>query len=255
MADMLEYGDKGPRVKELQRLCNHNTYRRVRRLLEVDGEFGPLTAAAVQGTKFWMGYAKDDIEPVAGDFFMALIKNGTPLPGAYHERRKDRLERVAEGMAEKLLADKTRKRALGYAKADVGTLEAPNNAIKYNSWWTGGDNDGGAYCVRAASYWYAKAGSRAVARGSRWENTDVLLADAKAGRNGVHLVSDPAPGAVFVIDFSGRSDPDHCGVYVKDVGNGSFQSVEANALLANGKQGVGFHTRAYRNCWHMELEK
>jgi len=158
-------------------------------------------------------------------------------------------------MAEKVTADQLRKRALGYAKADVGTLEAPNNAIKYNSWWTGGGNDGGAYCVRAASYWYFKAGSVAVARGSRWENTDVLLADAKAGRNGVHLTADPDPGAVFVIDFDGHSDPDHCGIFVKDLGSGRFQSVEANALLANGKQGVGYHTRAFRNCWHMELEK
>jgi len=255
MPDMLKYGDKGPRVKQLQRLLNHNAYRRPRRLLEVDGEFGPLTAASVQGTKFWCGYAKDDIEPVAADFFFSIITDKEPLPGAYSERRKRRLERVADAKSEEALAARMRVRALGYAKADVGTLEAPDNAIKYNSWWTGGGNDGGAYCVRAASYWYAKAGSSAVARGSRWENTDVLLADAQAGRSGVHLTSDPDPGAVFVIDFDGHSDPDHCGVFVKDLGNGSFQSVEANALLANGKQGVGFHTRAYRNCWHMELEK
>jgi len=255
MPDMLQYGDKGERVKKLQRLLNHNSYRRPRRLLEVDGKFGPLTAASVQGTKFWMGYAKDDIEPVAGDFFLGLITDKVPIPGEYEKRRKARLERVAEGMAEKLLADKLRKRALGYAKADVGTLEAPNNAIKYNSWWTGGGNDGGAYCVRAASYWYAKAGSVAVARGSRWQNTDVLLADAKAGRNGVHLTAEPDPGAVFVIDFDGHSDPDHCGIFVKDLGSGRFRSVEANALLANGKQGVGEHERAYMLCWFMELEK
>jgi len=255
MPEMLKYGSKGEPVKTLQRLLNANSYRRVRRPLDVDGEFGPLTAASVQGTKFWMGYAKGDIEPVAGDFFLGLITDKVPIPGEYAKRRKDRLERVAEGMAEQLLADKLRKRALGYAKADVGTLEAPNNAIKYNSWWTSGGNDGGAYCVRAASYWYAKAGSSAVARGSRWENTDVLLADAKAGRNGVHLTAEPDPGAVFVIDFDGHSDPDHCGVFVKDLGSGRFRSVEANALLANGRQGVGEHERAYMLCWFMEIEK
>jgi len=255
MPDMLQYGDKGERVKVLQRLLNHNAYRHPRRLLEVDGEFGPLTAASVQGTKFWMGYAKPDIEPVAGDVFFGFITDKEPLPGAYSKRRTDRLERVAEGKAEKQAADKMRLRALGHAKADLGIEEGPNNDVKYNRWWCRGANDGGAYCVRAGAFWYYSAGSQAVVRGIRWQNTDMLLADAKAGRYGVHLTSEPDPGCGFDIDFDGRADPDHFGVYVKDLGGGKFQSLEANALLANGKQGVGLHIREYRHCWFIEWEK
>jgi hypothetical protein len=252
---LLKYSSSGREVKELQRLLNANSYRDPKRKLDVDGAFGPLTAASVQGTKFWMGYEKADIEPVAAEFFMSLIREEQALPGAYRERRKARLQQVVDNAGKPGDADKLRLRAVAYAKADVGLYEAPNNAIKYNSWWTGGNNDGGAYCVRAASYWYAKAGSLAVARGSRWENTDAMLADAQAGRNGLHLTSEPQPGCVFVIDFDGHSNPDHCGVFVRDAGSGQFRSVEANALLPSGRQGVGYHVRAYMLCWFIEVER
>jgi len=255
MPDILKYGDKGPRVEAMQRLLNHNSYRKPRKLLEVDGIFGPLTASAVQGTKYWLGYPDGEVTPVAGDKFMAFITAEEPLPGEYRERREARLQKVRDNVGKQVDADKLRVRALGYAKVDVGLYEAPNNAIKYNSWWTGGGNDGGAYCVRAGSYWYAKAGSKAVVRGSRYENTDAMLADAAAGRNGLHLTDDPDPGNGFVIDFDGHSDPDHFGLFVSDQGGGQFRSLEANATLSSGRQGVGYHTREYRHCWFIVVER
>ena len=255
MAIWLKHGDTGPQVKELQRLLNDNRYRKPRRLLEVDGIMGPLTCAAVQSQKFWLGYPKEDIEPVAGELLFALLANKKPLTDDYLQRREARLQNVRDNVGKQVDADKLRVRALACAKADVGRLEAPNNAIVFNTWWCRGGNDGGAYCVRAGSYWYAKAGSKAVARGSRWENTDVMLADAKAGRNGLHLTDEPEPGNGFVIDFSGRSDPDHFGLFVSDQGGGQFRSVEANATLASGRQGVGYHTREYRHCWFIVVER
>ena len=71
----------------------------------------------------------------------------------------------------------------------------------------------------------------------------------------MHLASEALPGMGFVIDFDGRSDPDHFGLYVSGLGGGRFRSLEANATLADGRQGVGYHERAYRNCWFVVFER
>jgi hypothetical protein len=43
----------------------------------------------------------------------------------------------------------------------------------------------------------------------RWANTDAMPADAKAGRNGLHLLDEPLPGSNGVIDVDGYLGPDH----------------------------------------------
>jgi len=254
MSTTLKYGDKGELVKVLQRLLNHNAYRRPRLLLEVDGEFGPLTAGSVQGTKFWMGYAKGDIEPVAGDFFMALIQNGTPLPGDYSTRRKARLANVAENYAEKAALDKMRRRVLARIKGELGTLEQPNNSnhIKYNTYWGWGPVP---YCVIGISWAWLMEGSKAFVRGSRWANTDAMLSDAKMGDHGIHLTNDPDPGCPGVIDFDGHSDPDHAITFVKDNGNGTCETYEFNTRKDSTYiEGVFNKSRPLRNCWWFEVE-
>lgn len=245
----LKYGDKGPLVLKLQRLINRNPYWH-HAPIEEDGEFGPQTAGAVRQEKYWMGYKGENIEPVAGNLFFAYLGGEMALKPDMLERRRKRQQAAKPTPSEKLQA-----RILAYAKKDVGLIEAPNNRVKYNDWWPDGvigdgDNDGGAYCVRAGSYWAAMAGFT----GGRWENTDAFLEDAKRGRHGVHLTSDPYGGVGFVIDWSGHSDPDHYGVYVERLSPVRFRGIEANATLANGRQGVGYHERDVRNCWFIERE-
>jgi hypothetical protein len=209
----------------------------------------------VQQAKYALGYAKDDIRPVAGEPLLGYLTGERKLPPELAARRKARLAKVTGEGALRL-------KALAIARHDVGRLEGPANAIKYNDWWADGtvgdhDNDGGAYCVRAGAYWYHKAGSTAVVRGSRWENTDAFLTDAAAGRNGLHLTSDPRPGNGGVIDWSGRSDPDHWFMFVSWEGGSRarFATLEANATLANGRQGVGYHTREARQSWFVVFER
>jgi hypothetical protein len=249
----LKYGDRGPRVKQLQKLLNDNPYRHAKPL-DVDGDFGPLTAAAVQRTKFWMGYKEENIEPVAGEMLFNLLSGSSKLSPEMLARRAAR-QRLSRPDPTKAL----QARILKSAKQDIGLLETTKNGvhniIKYNDWWTdhlldGDLGDGGAYCVRAGSFWAWEAGFHKCV----WENTDVLLEDAKHGRNRVHLFDEPYPGCGFVIDFSGHSDPDHYGVFVKDNGDGTFTSLEANATLPSGKQGVGYHKRPYAQCWFIERE-
>lgn len=255
MPDLLQYGDRGPRVTALQVALNTSAKFKPARRLAVDGQMGPLTCAAVQQAKYALGYAREDIKPIAGEPLLDYLTGERKLPPEYAERRKRRMALVTGEKA--LRAD-----ALAIARKDVGLLEGASNAIKYNDWWADGvigdhDNDGGAYCVRAGSYWYFKAGSTAVVRGLRWENTDAVLEDAKHGRNGMHLTSDPQSGHGFVIDWSGRSDPDHFGLFIEWLGGTHtlFRSLEANATLENGRQGVGYHTRDARQCWFVAFER
>lgn len=88
----------------------------------------------------------------------------------------------------------------------------------------------------------------------RYEGCSAFLEDAKAGRGGVHLTGDPAPGVGFVMDFDDRAVPDHFGLYVADAGGGLFKSLEANAQIPGG-EGVGYHEREYRHCWFVVFER
>jgi len=283
---MLVYGDTGDAVKRLQRLLNRNRFHTFKTALVVDGQFGPRTGSRVQDVKYWAGYAKDTMRPVAGEHLLGLL--GYPdlvrLSPEEKARRQKRLVKARE-QAKKV---PLRKHILAAAREDVGLLEGPNNRIKFNDWWCDGRNDGGAYCVRAGSYWALKGGCPHVKKGYRWQNTDHLLEDAKHGRNGVHLTSDPQAGNGFVIDWTGHSDPDHYGVVVDPtalgladpvfdtagllsevpehvtverfmaaapLGGSVFASLEANATLSNGRQGVGYHTRNRAQCWFIVWER
>jgi hypothetical protein len=252
MPKFLQYGDKGDRVKEVQRAINANTFHPLKNNLAVDGQMGPRTCSAVHSLKYWMGYDRGDIDPdlkdqIVGKAFMAFIQREKPLPPEYRKRR-DRRKKAAAAAAKK---ESLSKKALSNAIDDLGLHEATNNHIKYNTWWCGGYNDGAPYCVRADSYWYAKAGSRVISPSAgRFQGTDYLLDCAKRGVNGVHLTADPDAGDIMLIDFSGHTDPDHAGLHVS--GN---KTIEGNATDAQGRQGVDYHERPRGNCWFIVVEE
>jgi CHAP domain len=151
-----------------------------------------------------------------------------------------------------------RVRALELARKDLGVGEYPagSNNNKFTQWWGWGPT---AWCVIADSYWYAKAGSKAIIKGKRWAGTDNLLADAKARRYDVHLVADPKPGDIMLIDLEGHVDPDHAGL-VEKVGASTVQTIEGNTWAASGGNqaeggGVFRKTRPRYNCWFIRVEK
>lgn len=250
----LTYGDRGDRVRKLQSDINNNEYHHLVRRLSMDGEFGPSTASAVHNIKYWLGYPELDPDlkdQIAGKFLFDVLEHDRALPPAFKKTRVARTKAWEERRKKLTIAD----RALMAAKEDLGIREKQPNIIKYNEWWNG-QKDHAPYCVRAGSYWNAKGGSKVIdPKKSLFEGTDYFLECAKKGEFGLHLTSDPGPGFSFVIDFNGKSDPDHFGLYVGDNGGGYFRSIEANATLSDGSQGVGYHVRAYRNCWFVEFTK
>lgn len=249
----LQYGDKGPKVKELQKLLNNNKYFHPKKKIVVDGKFGSLTAGLVQRTKYFLGYVKDDIHPVAGDHLLGILTNKITLSAEEKQRRAVRLKQYEERQKQATEQDRRRIRALGIIKEELGTMEAPinSNHIKYTTWWGWGPC---AYCVIGISWAWVKAGSKAFVRGSRWASTDVMLNDAKMGHNGIHLTHDPDPGDPGVIDFDGHANPDHAITFIKDNRNGTCQTYEFNTTK-NGIGGVWNQNRQYKNCWWFEVEK
>jgi hypothetical protein len=247
MADFLKYGAKGERVKELQQLLNHNAYRKPRRLLEIDGIFGPLTSASIQGTKFWLGYPKEDIQPVAGDAIFGYLSDKLPLPGAYAAKRKERQQNLIDNKGKQKDFDLLRLHALEIIKGEIGTLERPNhsNDIQYNDYWGWGNV---AYCVIGVSWAWIKVGSTAFKKGSRWASCTQMLADAKGEGRGLHLTQDPDPGCPGVVDLYGDANPDHCITYIKDNGDGTCSTVEFNTSQ-NGVEGVWNSKRLLKDCW------
>jgi hypothetical protein len=251
MPDMLKYGDKGPRVKELQHLINNNSYYKPRRALVEDGEMGPLTCSAIQQCKHRLGYEKSDIEPVAGDALFGYLTGKVPLPGEYRDRRKARLAKIAASQGtEKAL----RLRALAIIKGELGTLEKPNNSnhIKYNDFWNWGPVP---YCMIFIAWSWLKAGSKAFVKGSRWAGCREMLADAKAGGHGIHLTNDPDPGCPGVVNIYGDARPDHAITFVKDNGDGTCETYEGNTSKDGTYiQGVFNKTRLLKDAWWFTVE-
>lgn len=244
----LKYGDRGPRVKALQRLLNDNWAFKLQRKLVVDGEFGTLTAAAVQKAKYWLGYQQENNLPVAGEILMGLLDESHPLKSEMEARRKKRLAPKPQSPADAL-----RLKALDIIRGELGTLEKPVNSdhIKYNEWWGWGRV---AYCVIGVSWSWVKAGSKAFVKGARWANTDAMLSDAMNNRHDLHLTNNPKPGCPGVIDWEGHSNPDHAITFVKDNGDGTARTIEFNARK-DGVGGVWNQTRPLRQCWWFSVER
>lgn len=244
----LSYGDHGPQVKTLQRLLAGSRFGNFHPG-PIDGQFGPRTASAVQRAKRALGYQRRDVQPTAGHPLVAYLRGEKNLGPAMKVRRAARLAARARRRKERSKQAVMRLRALAIIKGELGTMERGENVIKYNAWWGWGAV---AYCVIGISWAWVKAGSKSFARGARWANTDAMLADAKAGRNGLSLESDPLPGTPGVIDFDGHADPDHAITYLRGNGDGTCETVEFNAV-GQGIEGVVRKDRPLRNCWWFEV--
>jgi hypothetical protein len=238
----LKRGSRGRRVVILQEALKANPYGHFA-CGAVDGAFGARTAAAVHEAKWWLGYRRGRCTTSAGHVLLAILQGRRHLTAPQAIRRRVRQRRADQ--------QPLRLKALERARKDVGLVEGPDNDIVYTRWWGWRM----PYCVVALTYWYAQVGSKTAAKlkGTlEGCNTDYLLRAAFAGKHGLRVVSSPRPGDVGVIDWDGHIDPDHA-LMVVDVHADLVRTLEANATLDSGKQGVGYHTRPRRNCWFIRV--
>lgn len=183
----------------------------------VDGDYGPVTAAAVKSAKYWVGYPTSACDRVFGQTLYEYLRpnDWKPLPAAYRDRRAQRIAAATKTPGMK---------ALAFAVNEIGNHESPagSNDSKYGQWY--GFN-GVPWCAIFESYCFAFSGHPSY----RYAACEQIYADAAAGRNGLKLVWSPIPGDVGIFNLHG--DPfAHTSFFERwiDETAGSFSDVGGN---------------------------
>jgi len=195
-------------VTELQSLLNHHGAE-----LAVDGDFGPLTEAAVRDFQVEKGLSVDGIvgPQTKGALYGVVSPPPSPPPGG--------------GAAN----------MLNVAAAEVGTIEGSTRANSYGAAvGLSLSTSNYAWCATFVS-WVAKQTGA-----TSYRNSYVVgwVRQARAGAYGLSVTSSPRPGDIVAFDWNGGLDfndgKEHIGI-VRSVNGSSFTTVEGNT----GKPGGG----------------
>jgi hypothetical protein len=222
---------KGDDVLHLQKLLKSNiAHIDYMPDAQPDGEFGTLTAQAVRRAEYWFGYPT----PVqsCGTILPAYLDGSKKLPLNQRLRRAARLRRARAEAALPL-----RAKAFHEALKHVGTTEQPpgSNLNPFGKWY---GYNGVPWCAEFMSYCYSVAGSKNVKRLARWAYCPFIVADARAGRNGLTVTKNPQQGDIVLYDWDNDGVADHVGLFDKWVVQGSsFASVEGNTSPTNASNG------------------
>jgi hypothetical protein len=81
----------GTDVRALQMTMHKNVFGQDFYRFPVDGVFGPITAHRTAASKWWIGYALENVLPSAGQLLMDYLSGRQPLPADMLARREARL--------------------------------------------------------------------------------------------------------------------------------------------------------------------
>jgi len=191
-----------------------------------DGVYGPLTAQAVYRAKYWLGYRKPDQE--AGELLTRLLKGEQKPSPAMRARAAVRQKRKK--------AVPLRVKALKNLTAHLGEKEFPpgSNRVPWASIWYGVI---GPWCAMSVTRAYVDAGSKTFKRGQRYAYVPYIVGDARAGRNGLTLTTNPQPGDLVCYDWERNGIADHVGLFEKWTGQSTFEAIEGNTAVGNDSNG------------------
>lgn len=150
--------------------------------------------------------------------------------------RKDGIYFKTQNMENKILK---------IAMLEVGNKEFPvnSNKSKYGKWF---GYDGVAWCAMFVSYCYYNAGL--PLKGVGYTKG---FAGCQSGfahwRDSGEITKTPISGDIVLFDWNKDGRYDHTGIFIKDLGNGKFQSIEGNTAIGNDSNGgeVMVRERAY----------
>jgi peptidoglycan hydrolase-like protein with peptidoglycan-binding domain len=204
-----------------------------------DGQFGPLTGAAVHRAKHALGYKDRKINNVFDDaLYQYLSGKAKPTTGM-----KLRAAARARKTADASTASAKRWALLKLAKSQVGETEHPANSnwSKFSHWY----GMQGPWCAMFVTWLGVACGIKSFKRGSRYAYVPALLADAQQSRNGLYVVHSPLPGDLILFDWDGDGVADHIGV-VERWANFERRTVEGNTDLGDNSNGGKVQERADR---------
>jgi hypothetical protein len=138
-----------------------------------------------------------------------------------------------------------REQALNGAERWIGYFETGNNDTVFGSWYGANYQP---WCAMFATYCFEveASGSPSFIRGSRYAYCPYIVSDARNGRYGLNVTTDPQPGDLVVYDWQRDGTFDHVGIF-EDGSTSSFQAIEGNtspADYSNGGQVMRCHRQA-----------
>jgi hypothetical protein len=215
---------RGDNVKKLQ------TELKKRKWLQgpVDGVFGPDTARSVYRAKYWLGYAEQNLDQVAGDLLMNFL-TGKQKTSAAMKSRVEKRNKAAE-------TQPARIKMINEARRHIGTKENPpySNKVLFSTWY----GMIGPWCAMFVTYCGVKTGVPQFVRGSRWAYVPYIVNDARAGRNGLAVTYKPLEGDLVCYDWDHDGIADHVGFFEKWISPGNqFAAVEGNTAVGNNSNG------------------
>ena len=99
----------------------------------------------------------------------------------------------------------------------------------------------GPWCAMFVTFCFVQAKSKSFIKGSKYAYCPYVLADAKAGRNGLRVVpkSDVRSGDIVLFDWNRDGTADHIGIVDKPPvkKNVRFSSIEGNTSGTNPSDG------------------
>jgi CHAP domain-containing protein len=183
-----------------------------------DGVFGEQTGSACVRAKAYLGYSTKRCPPSYGD----------ELAGYLTGQRLPLLKRVRKARQQKQPLSLS-ARALREATKHLGLQEQPANSNRqpFGAWY---GYNGVAWCAEFVSYCYSKAGSKAFAPRQHYAYVPYIVNDARAGRNGLSVTTEPRPGDLVCYDWQGNGVADHVGLFEVWVDRkaGHFRACEGN---------------------------
>lgn len=196
----------------------------------IDGQYGEATSAAARRAKWALGYPAKDVDGNFGPKLDGLLSGQKSLPVLYTLRRKKRLTPAPQTLGQKALAS---------AAKQLGIKESPANSNRclFSHWY----GLVGPWCAMFVSWNYVAAGSKSFAAGQHYAYCPYILADAKAGHNGLRLVdaSEVQPGDIVLYCWDGSGVPEHTGLFERwtDSKRQNFSAIEGNTAVGNDANG------------------
>jgi hypothetical protein len=188
---------KGVDVSKAQTILKNLGYYNGR----IDGIYGQQTAAATKAAKWDIGYAKKNVNSSFGGVlldFLIDLKKPTLL---MRRRAAIRHNKSTIGDA-----------ALRVASKYIGMSEEPagSNKVMFSEWY----GMTGPWCLMFVTYCFVQAKSKSFIKGSKYAYCPYLLADAKAGRNGLRVVPKTSvrSGDIVLFDWNKDGTADHVGI-------------------------------------------
>lgn len=123
------------------------------------------------------------------------------------------------------------QKIVDFALTEVGYHEGANKDNKYGVWL--GLNYV-AECAEGVSYFYAMGGFPLGAHDFQkgWTSVPHMLKYYTAKGE---LTDDPKPGDIVIMAFKVKGGAEHVGIFVKDNGDGTITTIEANTSNPNHK--------------------